>query len=311
MTNDQDWGQPGQYPQEGSGQPWPQDAPWGPRRYDPAAHRQRLGAQHYEHQGQPGWQPFASQPPYPGHQPPQPPPGWQQHGYGQPPSYGAPGDGVPPWEPRPGLQPSQPPPHKPWPARHKVASVFIGLACVAVIAGTAKAVTAPSKPAADTAAATTAASTAPSATASSAAPSCRAQAQAWSADNGQVISSFATDLGTFGTAAQTFASDMLAGGATADDVSAVQSAASAIQSDAQAVEASPAPSCVPGLRANLTAAARYYSEGAGDATNAMNQYSAGDVNAAASDIEAATTALDSGNTKLAAANTAIQNFTAS
>ena len=43
MTNGQDWDQPGQHPQEGYGQPWPQGQPWQPQQYDPTAHHQRLG----------------------------------------------------------------------------------------------------------------------------------------------------------------------------------------------------------------------------------------------------------------------------
>lgn len=120
MTNGQDWGQPGQYPQEGSGQPWPQDAPWGPERYDPAAHQQRLGGQHYEHQGQPGRQPFAGQPPYPGYQPPQGPSGWQQPGHGQPPPY------QPQYVPGP---PQLPRRRK----RHTVRNLLVGTAVVVAV----------------------------------------------------------------------------------------------------------------------------------------------------------------------------------
>lgn len=119
MTNSQDWGQPGQYPQEGADQPWPQDAPWGPQRYDPAAHRQRLGTQQYEHQGQPGWQPFGSQPPYPGHQPPQGSPRWQQPGYAQLPYQPQ----YIPGPPQPARQ------HK----RHTVRNLLVGTAIVVVV----------------------------------------------------------------------------------------------------------------------------------------------------------------------------------
>ena len=43
MANGQDWDQPGQYPQEGYGQPGPQGQPWQPQQYDPGAHQQRMG----------------------------------------------------------------------------------------------------------------------------------------------------------------------------------------------------------------------------------------------------------------------------
>ena len=38
MTNGQDWDQPGQHPQQGYGQPWPQDQSWQPQQYDAGAH---------------------------------------------------------------------------------------------------------------------------------------------------------------------------------------------------------------------------------------------------------------------------------
>jgi hypothetical protein len=103
MTNGQDRGQPGQYPQEGYGQPWPQDQPGQPQQYDTGAHRRRMGGQQSEPPrrqqgyGQPPFQPAPKptyrvpqgrgyqhstpqgQPwPQPGYQPPQGPPGWQQ-----------------------------------------------------------------------------------------------------------------------------------------------------------------------------------------------------------------------------------------
>jgi hypothetical protein len=85
MRNGEDWGQPGQYPQEGYGQPWPQELPWEPQNYDPAAHRRRLGGQQYAPQGHPWPRPGVERPPYRGDQPPQGPFAWQP-AYGSPPS---------------------------------------------------------------------------------------------------------------------------------------------------------------------------------------------------------------------------------
>jgi TM2 domain-containing membrane protein YozV len=59
MTYGQDYGQPGQYPQQSNGQPWPQDQPWQPQ-YDPRVHEQRIGAGQHGPQGQ-TWPPQAPQ----------------------------------------------------------------------------------------------------------------------------------------------------------------------------------------------------------------------------------------------------------
>jgi hypothetical protein len=103
MTNGQDWGQPGQYPQEGYRQPWPQDQPWQPQQYDPGAHQQRLGGQQNAPQGQPWPQRGPGLPPFLGHQTPFAQQGWQP-GYGQQPGsgYGQ--------QPHPGQQPYMPQP---------------------------------------------------------------------------------------------------------------------------------------------------------------------------------------------------------
>jgi len=122
MTDRQDWEQGPQYPQ-GSGQPWPQDAPWGPEQYDPGAHQRRLGGQQNAPQGQPWFQPGAGQPPYPGQQLPQGPPGWQQPGYGQ----------LPPYQPQyvPGpAQPPQPPRRR---KRHTGRNVVAGIGGLIVL----------------------------------------------------------------------------------------------------------------------------------------------------------------------------------
>lgn len=79
MTNDRDWEQTDQYPQQGSGQ---QGGPWHPQSYNPGAHQHRLGGQRYAAQGQ--LQPRA-QAPYPPQGQPwqQPPAQYPPQGYGQ------------------------------------------------------------------------------------------------------------------------------------------------------------------------------------------------------------------------------------
>jgi hypothetical protein len=248
---------------------YPQGRPWQPSRYDQGAHLERLG--YYQQPSAPSWEPA-------------PPP--SRPSYGPLPQLLQPGPG-----------PRQAPRGKSWVTRHKVfttvaaVGTMICIACVTSAAESAK-------------------PTAGSAPTTAAAPaSCAAQVQAWVNDRAvQRIGSFSGDLGSFATAAQAFAADLGGGGASAGDVSGIRSTAAAIQSDAQGVEASPGPACVPGLRANLTAAAGDYSRAAADADHGMTQYTAGDMNDAASDIGAAGSALGRANAKLALATAAVSRY---
>ncbi|MGH3207373.1 MAG: hypothetical protein ACRDNO_06410 [Trebonia sp.] len=249
------------------------ERPWQPARYDPGAHLERLGF--FTEPSVPSWTPTAA-------------PG--QPGYGPLPQLLQPGPG--PRRARGGQS---------WVARHKVFSVVAtaGAAiCIAAIASAAGS----AQPAAGSAATATVA-------AAAALASCAAQVQAW-VDGGAVsrIGSFNGDLGSFGTAALAFAADLGDGGASAGDVSGIRSTAAAIKSDAQGVETRPGPACVPGLRANLTAAAGAYSKAAADADHGMSQYTAGNVNDAASDIGAAGSAIGTGNAKLALATAAVSRY---
>lgn len=250
---------------------YPQGRPWQPSQYDPGAHLERLG--YYQQPSTPSWEPAAAP--------------------------GQPGYGPLPQLPQAGPGPRRRPGRKSWIARHKVFTAVSAVGTVICIAGVASAAESP-KPTAGSAATT------------SAPASCAAQAQAWVNDGAdQRIGSFSGDLGSLATAAQAFAADLGNGGASAGDVSGIRSSAAAIQSDAQGVEASPGPSCVPGLRANLAAAAGDYSKAAADADNGMSQYMAGDMNEAASDIDAASSAIGNGNAKLTLANAAVSGYRAS
>jgi hypothetical protein len=169
----------------------------------------------------------------------------------------------------------------------------ICMACVALAAGSAK-------PAAG---ATAGAAAAPA--------GCAAQVQDW-VNGGAVrrIGIFGADLGSFAAAANAFAADLGDGGASAGDVAGIRSAAAAIQSDARGVQANPGPACVPGLRANLAAAAGDYSKAAADADHGMSQYTAGDRNDASAQIGAAGLAIGNGNAKLALATVAVSRYRA-
>jgi hypothetical protein len=103
--------------------------------------------------------------------------------------------------------------------------------------------------------------------------------------------------------------DDLEGGTSATvDEAAVQSDAAQVQSAAQAVQGDPAPTCVPGLRPDLSGAAADYSTSAVDATNGLNQLSSGNLSVADRDVEAAATAIRQGNVKASAASADINKF---
>jgi hypothetical protein len=183
-------------------------------------------------------------------------------------------------------------------ARHKFFSVVAAIGAMVCGAGVASAAQSP-KPAAGQVTVTSAA----------AAGRCAVQVRAW-ANGGAVglIGSFSADLGAFATAAEAFAADLGAGDASAGDVPEVRSAAAAIRSAARGVAANPGPPCVPGLRANLAAAAGDYARAAAGADHGMSRYTAGDVNGAVSGITAAGSALANGNVELARATAALSGY---
>jgi hypothetical protein len=298
MTYPEDYDRRPQYGQQGYGQQFPQVEPQ--QQDDPFARQQRIGteqqgtaSQLYPQQAQSWEPPQHSQQPYGQPWPPQD----QQF----PPQ-------APPWQQQAYMPPQPRPKRKSWPARHKVLTGLIAFGAIVVIGTVASASNKPSTPTANAAAASSSASpsAAPSSASAAAQPDCATQAKNWVA-NGQ-LTTFGSDVGSFGTAIQALASDMQGTGATASDTATVQSAAATIESDAQAVEANPAPSCIPGLRGNITAAAKDYSTSAIDMTNALNQISAGDMAVATDEVGSANTAMGKGNAKISAATTDVTNY---
>lgn len=195
---------------------------------------------------------------------------------------------------------ARPRPRRSWVARHKFFTVVAGVGGMVCVAGVASAAQSP-KPAADSVAVT-----------SSATEECPAQVRAW-ANGGAVelVGSFSGDLGAFAAQTQVFAADLGAGDVPASDIAGVRSAAAALGSAARGVAAKPGPPCVPGLRANLAAAAGNYASAAKAADRGMSRYTDGDVNGAAADITAASAALANGNIKLARATAALSRYGAS
>jgi len=114
MTDRQDYGQPPWDPQ-GYGQQHPQDQPWQPQQYDPAAHHRRM-------QGPPQEQ-TQEQP-------------WRQQGYGQQYPQGQPQQQPGPWEQSSWQQPGQhqrPQPHRR--KRSRIPLYAAGAAVVIALAG--------------------------------------------------------------------------------------------------------------------------------------------------------------------------------
>jgi hypothetical protein len=117
-----------------------------------------------------------------------------------------------------------------------------------------------------------------------------------------------SDFSAFGSAAETFSGDADAGDVTPGDVSAIQTDAASIQADAQAIEANPAPSCVPGMRPALASAATDYQKAAIDASNAMDQYSAGAYQSGLDELKDAVNESGVGDDEISDATTAAENF---
>lgn len=149
----------------------------------------------------------------------------------------------------------------------------------------------------------------PSSTATDSAVSaaqCREQARAWlDSSGGNGLSAAGTDVGTLGSEMQAFSGDLGSGAPTGADEQGIRSAADAVQVDAQALQADPGPSCIPGMRAGLTAAAVDFSQAASDADTAMDQYDAGNASAAITDIQAISPLSSNGNAELAKATSVI------
>ena len=114
MTNDLDWGQRGQYPQESHGRLRPRNAQEA-QRYDPRAHQQRISGPQNAPQGQPWPQRGPGLPPFPGQQQPAPQvwqPGYGRQPYMPQPQYAPPPASLPPSaRPRPVSAPRKLPPY--------------------------------------------------------------------------------------------------------------------------------------------------------------------------------------------------------
>ena len=299
MSDGQDYGWPDQYQQQGSGQqgsrePWPpQGQPWRPDQYDPGTHQRHLGQPQPPYPPQP-YPPQGGPWPQPGYQPVAGTARWQAARL--PPAAalrGAAGTALGPAA-RPAVPAAAP---RALARTHKVASGFIAAGCIAVIAAAANAASTPSRPAANASTATTAAVAAPSA---SAAPDLTlSQAKAWGLP--LTVRWSVPSPPTSGRSAPRGSSS------PATSTPGVPRTPTCRPCRTRRPPSSPtrrllrqaprrraSPGCRP-ISRRLPGPTR---QGQGTPRNAMNQYSAGNVDAASADIEAASTELGDGNVKL-------------
>jgi hypothetical protein len=108
-------------------------------------------------------------------------------------------------------------------------------------------------------------------------------------------------MGNLQKASLALAGDMNAGNDTAADQSAVQTAAASLQSDSQAAEANPAPPCIPGLRADESAALNDASKAAINCQDGVSELGSGNDGVATGDIEAASGEITASGNKFQAA----------
>ena len=170
---------------------------------------------------------------------------------------------------------------------------------------------------------TTAASATPAAAASSAAaavqassapspPSCTSQVTSWRDSGGlDNLTTVGSDLNTLSGSLTTLGNDLSAGADLSADEASVQQAAASLQSDDQTAQADLPPSCVSGMRKNVSAGLTDYNKAAIDCDEAITEVSSGNTSVATSDIYAASRAMNAGNGKIAKAAAAVKAFSRS
>jgi streptomycin 6-kinase len=95
------------------------------------------------------------------------------------------------------------------------------------------------------------------------------------------------------------------------DVDQLKTAAAALLAAAKRGQANPPPSCVPGLRADHTAAMTGFKKGAQGALDAVKAARSGDMQTAAGEIKAAAKMIHAGSKAMDAAVTDMETFEAS
>ena len=144
----------------------------------------------------------------------------------------------------------------------------------------------------------------------SSAPSCADQFASWRDGGGlSALEAVTKDLDTISTAASAAAGDMEGGSLNPDDQAALQQAAATLQSDTGTAQANLPPSCVPGLRKNVSAALTDYNRAAVEAGQSVTEADSGSLAVATSDLVAASKSMGAGTKKIAKATKAIKAYT--
>lgn len=146
-------------------------------------------------------------------------------------------------------------------------------------------------------------SAAPAVASSTAAPSqdCQTQLSAWRGSGAPQLQSVADDLTKVGNDGVSLAAALQSGNETAAE-SALQTNAATMQSDIQAVQSNLPPSCVPGLRADVSAAMTNLNTEAIDQGQAATAAANGNYDLADGNVQAGNTAMSAGIAKLKVAN---------
>ena len=303
--------QPGWPPQD----PYEQQPGWQPRE----AYQQKPGWQD-PYQQKPRWQP---QDPYPYQQKP----GWHDPYRQQP--------GQPPQDPyrqKPGWQPQGPqpysvsggqPPHPGPPQghrtprrrkRHLVRNILAGVGGLIVVSAVVSSLSkGGSTPAAST---TTAAQSSAAAVAQTSSapspPSCTSQFTSWRDSGGlNNLTTVGSDLGTLSGSVTTLVNDMSVGADMSADEASVQQADASIESDVQTAQADLPPSCVPGMRKDVSAALTDYNTSAIDCNEGITELSSRNTSVATSVLHAGSQAMNAGNGKIAQATADVKAFSSS
>ena len=148
-----------------------------------------------------------------------------------------------------------------------------------------------------------------SASAPAAPPSCTDQFTAWQ-DSGGASDSTAVqnDLTALGSATSDLSSDLSTGAPPSVDEAGVQQAAASLEADVQTVQTNLPPSCVPGLRGNLSAAMTDYSKLALDCEAAVTETTSGNSAVSNSDLQAGGRVASAGAAKMDKATAALNSF---
>lgn len=145
------------------------------------------------------------------------------------------------------------------------------------------------------------------------ADACAGQVGQWKA-NGAVsqMSAVATDLQQSAAAAIAVGNDIAAGNdlsnGSSADLATLQSALAMLQSDIQALQANPAPSCVPRLRGDLSAALEDFSTASIEGQQGVTDEESGDYGTAATLLDNSAQALDVGSARIQAATADITSY---